>query len=165
MSRKDVFLGTGWRFLFWIMVAIYCFLGLLFLFAMLFIDYSKNAETAGALGFFAAMSAIYLSPFLIWFGIMALIKQPPKKPGKLDNGTTLEQSQPVETKVEKSVTVEDEAETFKHITNKCPYCSSTSVSEHIVEGPLSESDMQTYGYYYKWECQCSDCGSRWFGIE
>ena len=58
-----------------------------------------------------------------------------------------------------------ERKTLKHTPGKCPYCGSSSVSENIVDGPLSGSKMKTFGYYYKWDCQCVDCRAKWFGIE
>ena len=67
--------------------------------------------------------------------------------------------------IKEKSTQQEERETLKYTPGKCPYCSSTSVSEHIIEGPLSESDMKDYGYYYKWDFKCSECGKEWFGIE
>jgi len=60
---------------------------------------------------------------------------------------------------------EEEIPTFKYVPGKCPYCESESVSQRVEEGPLSRRDKEIHGYYYKWDCQCSDCGRKWWGIE
>ncbi len=58
-----------------------------------------------------------------------------------------------------------EKEALKHVIGKCPYCDSASVSQKIVEGPLSEREREVRGYYYEWNCKCSDCKKEWLGVE
>jgi len=58
-----------------------------------------------------------------------------------------------------------EIPTLKYAPGKCPYCESESVSQRIKEGPLNRREKETRGYYYRWDCQCFDCGRRWWGIE
>ena len=60
---------------------------------------------------------------------------------------------------------EEEVPTLKYTPGKCPYCESESVSQRVEEGPLSRREKEIHGYYYKWDCQCSDCGKKWWGIE
>jgi len=60
---------------------------------------------------------------------------------------------------------EEDIPTLKYTPGKCPYCESESVSQRIKEGPLTEREKEIRGYYYRWDCQCFDCGRRWWGIE
>jgi len=48
---------------------------------------------------------------------------------------------------------------------KCPFCSSTEIKRKIIEGPLSEKEAASVGYWYKSDCRCKLCNKEWYGLD
>ena len=113
-------------------------------------------------------AAMYASPLAVNWDVYVLESQAEKALeilalDQLENEKQAElQSEPVDPTDQQQ---EEEIPTFKYTPGKCPYCESESVSQRIKEGPLTRRDREIHGYYYKWDCRCSDCGREWWGIE
>jgi len=54
---------------------------------------------------------------------------------------------------------------FENKHDKCPYCESTNITRMLMEEAISSKERETLGYQYKYECECSNCNSRWESIE
>jgi len=150
---KDLFLSSGWRIAFWLISipAGYCYY-------VVICSWFVWEDAILFLCFILPSIPLFILQVLFGFFAFAVSREPTEE--------NVVFREPAEQKVEgRREKVEEDIDTYKYGKDECPRCSSILVSKTIIEGPLSEKEMNTYGYYYKWECQCSDCGTKWFEID